>query len=136
MSDTFEYAARPGNTALSLATFAGLSLLTSQLWPIMPGYVLLLFLPALAITFAQMVLIPTWGMRIGDTTWQIEAGHEARSVPVAQIAYLRINDRTGPAQVAVILTSGEAVPLPVEALPDPLTLIREATSRGIPVRHA
>lgn len=136
MRETFEYAARPGNGALSIAAFAGLVLLTVQLWSVMPGYVLLLFMPALAITFAQMLLIPTWGVSMGQTVWQVEAGHEAHSIPVANISYLWINDRTEPAEIAIVMTQGDAIALPAEALPDPLILIREATSRDIPVRHA
>ncbi|GAA5067799.1 hypothetical protein N0B44_02460 [Roseibacterium beibuensis] len=135
MTDTFEYAARPGNTALSLAAFAGLSFLTVQLWAVIPGYVLLLLLPALAISLAQMIFVPNWGLRMGRSVWQLDIGRDKVSIPVGRIAYLEVADRRGQTRIAVVLETGERIAMPKQALPDPLVLIREATSRGIPVRH-
>ncbi|MBY6200714.1 hypothetical protein KUV65_05025 [Maritalea mobilis] len=136
MTDTFEYAARPGNTAISLAAFAGLSFLTVQLWAVIPGYVLLLLLPALAISLAQMIFVPNWGLRMGRSVWQLDLGRDKASIPVGRIAYLEVADRRGQTRIAVVLETGERIAMPKQALPDPLVLIREATSRGIPVRHA
>lgn len=136
MTDAFEYSARSGNSLLSLATFAGLALLTAQLWGVIPGFVLLLMLPALAITFAQMIILPAWGLRINQATLQIRAGRQDISVPVSRIAYLSVEDGVRDTRVILVLDDGEYIDLPQQALPDPITLIREATSRGIPVRHS
>jgi hypothetical protein len=52
------------------------------------------------------------------------------------IAYLRVEDRAARPEAVIVLDDGSEVEMPQLALPDPLVLIREATNRGIPVRHA
>ncbi len=136
MDDTFRHEARPGSLPLSLFTLSGLILLAAQLWEIMPGYVMLIFVPALMVCIVQLVLTPVYRLQMSKECWRLEAGAESRELPVERIAYLRLEDRTAPTRGTVVLSDGSAVELPADALPDPLVLIREATRRGIPVRHA
>lgn len=135
MNETFRHETRPGNLPLSLFTLAGLVLLAVQLWEIMPGYVMLIFVPALMVCIVQLVLTPVYRLQISNDAWRLEAGAEMRVLPVDRIAFLRIEDRLAPTRGAVVLADGSEVELPAHALPDPLVLIREATRRGIPVRH-
>lgn len=135
MNNAFTYQHRPGSLGLSLLALAGLILLAVQLWEIIPGFVLLIFIPALLVSIAQLAMTPIYGVRMTDTEWQIEAGRDAQALPTSQIAYLRLDERGTP-RTAVVLSDGTEVEMPQIALPDPITLIREATNRGIPVRHA
>lgn len=136
MDRTFQYEARPGSLTLSLVTLAGLILLAAQLWPIVPGYVLLIFIPALLVSIAQLVITPVYRLRLSDESLRIEAGTRAQDLPMQGIAYLRVEDRAARPEAVIVLDDGSEVEMPQLALPDPLVLIREATNRGIPVRHA
>jgi hypothetical protein len=136
MENTFAHEARPGSLTLSLLALAGLILLAVQLWEVMPGFVLLIFIPALLASIVQLALTPVYGLRMNDAAWRIEAGPQARDVAVGDIAYLKLEDRGARARGTVVLVDGSEVEMPQHALPDPLVLIREATRRGIPVRHA
>lgn len=136
MDQTFEHETRPGSLPLSLFTLAGLILLAAQLWQIMPGYVLLIFIPALLVSIAQLVVTPVYRLHMSDEALRIDAGPQSRSMEMGTIAYLRLNGR-GPRQEAfVVLADGSEIEMPHYALLDPLVLIREATNRGIPVRQA
>lgn len=135
MSDTYEHAARPGNLGLSVLAFAGLTLLTAQLWHIIPGFVLLILIPALTVSFCQLIVTPVYGLRMSPRAWLIYAGKAETEVPSAEIAHVRVRDGGEDAGVTLVLTNGTEIMLPPQALPDPLVLIREATARGIPVRH-
>ncbi|MGP1356788.1 hypothetical protein [Roseicyclus sp.] len=136
MDKTFHHEARPGSLPLSLFALAGLILLAVQLWEIMPGFVMLVFIPALLVCIAQLVMTPVDVLRISDASWRIEAGAEAKDLPASEIAYLRLEDRGRKSRGTVVLMDGSEVEMPQGALPDPLVLIREATRRGVPVRHA
>jgi hypothetical protein len=135
MDETFRYHTRPGNLPLSLLALAGLILLAAQLWAIMPGYVMLVFLPALLACIAQLILSPIYGLSLSDTAWRIEAGEDTRELRPDQIAYLRVHDAAISGHTEIVLADGSVIEMPREALPDPLVLIREVTSRGIPVRQ-
>jgi hypothetical protein len=136
MDNTFEHEARPGSLALSLFALAGLILLAAQLWHIMPGFVLLIFIPALLVSIAQLVITPVYRLRMSDESLRIEAGAQARDLRMDDISYLRMNDLGRDTAAAIVLADGSEVDMPRWVLPDPLVLIREATNRGIPVRHA
>lgn len=136
MTQTYTYHSRPGSLGLSLLALAGLILLAVQLWSIMPGFVLLIFIPALLVSIVELALTPVYGLRMTETSWRIEAGTKAQDVPVDRIAYLRLRDRGTWKGAFVVLSDGSEVEMPAPALPDLLTLIREATNRGVPVRHA
>lgn len=135
MTSAYTYTARPGSLGLSLFALGGLILLAIHLWEVVPGFVLLIFIPALLASIAELVLTPSYGLRMTETEWQIDAGRRAQALPTSQIAFLRLDDRGKP-RTSVVLSDGTEIEMPQIALPDPLTLIREATNRGIPVRHA
>lgn len=135
MRDTYEHAARPGNLGLSVLAFAGLTLLTAQLWHIIPGFVLLILIPALTVSFCQLIVTPVYGLRMSPGSWLIYAGQDETEVPSSEIAHVRVNDRSERPEITLVLTDGTEITVPEQAAPDPLVLIREATDRGIPVRH-
>jgi hypothetical protein len=135
MEHDFTYHSRPGSLPLSLLALAGLILLAVQLWEVIPGFVLLIFIPALLASIAELILTPIYGVRMSDTEWRIEPGAPRRPCRPASIAFLRVQDRGTP-RTSVVLSDGSEIEMPQVALPDPITLIREVTSRGIPVRHA
>lgn len=135
MEQDFTYQSRPGSLPLSLLALAGLILLAVQLWEVIPGFVLLIFIPALLVSIAELILTPIYGVRMSDTEWRIEAGRKAQALPTDQIAFLRVQDQDKP-RTSVVLSDGTEIEMPQIALPDPITLIREVTNRGIPVRHA
>ncbi|MCU4653838.1 hypothetical protein N8I71_13415 [Roseibacterium sp. SDUM158016] len=136
MDHSYRYHSRPGSLWLSLLALVGLILLAAQLWEIMPGFVMLVFIPALLVSIAQLVMTPVYGLFMSDRSWRIEAGKEARELEVDKIAYLRLQERGPRPRTFVVLSDGSEVEMPQVALPDPLVLIREATNRGVPVRHA
>jgi hypothetical protein len=136
MHSTFHHETRPGSLALSLIALGGLILLAAQLWQIMPGFVLLIFIPALLVCAAELIVTPVYRLRIDDAAWRLEAGHEARELPTERIAHLRVADRGPRTRAFVVLVDGSEIEVPQDAMPDPLVLIREATRRGIPVRHS
>jgi hypothetical protein len=135
MDNDFIYHARPGSLPLSLIALAGLILLAIHLWEVIPGFVLLIFIPALLVSIAELILTPIYGVSMTDTEWRIEAGRKAQALPISKIAFVRVQDRGTP-RTSVVLSDGTEIEMPQVALPDPLTLIREVTNRGIPVRHA
>lgn len=137
MDQTFQYQARTGSLTLSLFALAGLILLAAQLWEIMPGFVMIAFIPALLVSIAQLILTPVYGMVLTRDEWRIEAGKDAKRLPVHEIAYLKLDGLgRGTGAAAIVLADGSEITVPEIALPEPLVLIREATSRGVPVRHA
>lgn len=134
MSDTYEYASRPGHTGLSLVALTGLTVFAVMLWDVAPGYVVLLLIPALGVSLWQMTMVPVYGLRLGRATWQIMGGHEDLDIPTAKIAYLRMTERGESLRVTLVLVDATEIEIPTEALPAPLDLIREAIKRGVPVR--
>lgn len=137
MSDTFEHASRPGNLGLSVLTFSGLTLLTAQLWQIIPGIVLLVLIPALFVSFCQMIVTPVYGLRVTPKSWAIFDRKSETTIPLGQIAFLRICEHgKKDTRIGLMLTNGREIPVPPKAAPDTFVLIREATARGIPVRHS
>lgn len=135
MTDTYEFATRPGNTGLSLIAFTGLGALAALLWQLAPSYVILLMIPALAVCLWQMARVPTYGIKMTDTSWHILAGRDDLVIPISQIAYVRMTERGDERRIGVMLDDGTEIQLPVESLPNPMQIIREATQRGIPVRE-
>ena len=135
MARTFHHNTRPGSLGLSLFALGGLILLAAHLWEIMPGYVMVVFIPALMASIAQLVVTPVYGLQISDRSWRIEADGQTRNLAARDIAYLRLQDRGARPRATVVLTGGAEVEMPASVLPDPLVLIREATERGIPVRQ-
>lgn len=135
MTDTFEYATRPGSAGLSILSIVGLGALTTFLWQVSPGFVLLLMVPALVVCLWQITRVPTYGIKMTRTSWRIMGGSDDLVIPTAQIAYLRVVDRGTYRRIGLMLDDGTEIVLPLECLPDPFDMIREATNRGIPVRQ-
>lgn len=136
MTETFDHAARPGTAGLSLLSFAGLGALTAMLWQISPGSVPLLLVPAAVACLWQITRMPTYGIKMTDLYWTILGGRDDIVIPTARMLYLRVVDRGAHRRVALMLDDGTEVVLPMACLPDPYDMIREATNRGIPVRHS
>lgn len=134
MSDTYQYAARPGSAGLSVLSFVGLGALTAFLWQISPASVLLLMIPALIICLWQVVNLPSYGIKMTKSAWHVMSGRDSLVIPTKDIAFLQITDFGSTKSAGLMLRDGTKVVLPLEGLPDPLDLIREATNRGIAVR--
>ncbi|MEM7723305.1 MAG: hypothetical protein AAF376_13140 [Pseudomonadota bacterium] len=134
MTDPIEYAVRPGQMGLSFVAIAGLCLLCAVLWASMPGVVLLLLLPSVGICIYQMIVTPTYGLRMSKEEWVILNGDNDKSIPASDIAYMSITTRDGTTRAALMLHTGAEIEIPVYLTRDPLDLIREATNRGVPVR--
>jgi hypothetical protein len=134
MDKIYEFLIRPGSLALSMAAFAALTLLGALVWTVAPGYVLLLLIPALALSLYQMVLTPVYGLRMDARRWTVMA-HEGDCVVAAEdIAYLRLDERGAVPRATLVLRTGEEITIPFDLAPDKLDLIRAATERGMPVR--
>ncbi|QBX99748.1 hypothetical protein E2K80_02595 [Rhodophyticola sp. CCM32] len=134
MTCDFSYRTRPGGLVLSATAFAGLALLTAFLWHLIPGFVLLLLIPALAGCLWQMIVTPVYGLHLSRDVWYVYDGPDDHILPIKSIAHLRVCDHDGPARCTIVMTDGSHVGVPEQAMPAPLVLIREATDRGIPVR--
>lgn len=134
MTDTYEYAARPGSAGLSILSFVGLGAFTAFLWQVSPGTVMLLMIPALLVCLWQVMRMPVYGIKMTKSAWHVLGGGNDFVIPTDQIAYLRFSDLGSTRRIGLMLEDGTEVVLPVEGLPDPMDLIREATNRGIPVR--
>lgn len=131
----FEYRTRPGGLALSITAFAGLSLLAAFLWQSLPGFVMLLAVPALAVCFYQIVVTPTYGLHLSRDAWHVFGGDDDVSVPTKSIAHLRVTDDEAAPDYAIVLRDGKEIPVPGLAVPSPEVFIREATARGVAVRQ-
>jgi hypothetical protein len=136
MENRYQSLFRPGNLALSMVAFAGLTLLAAFLWKIAAGYVLLLLIPALAISFYQMVLSPVYGLRTDAKTLTVLADTGRTTVAFSDIAHVRIDETAEKPGATLVLTNGAEVGIPSDMGSDQFDLIRIATDRGIPVRSA
>jgi hypothetical protein len=134
MNTQLTYADRAGSLTLSLVAFTGLTCLAIFLWQVASGYVLLLLVPALAVSLYQMVLTPVYGLHLEDTRWRVMAQDGDRTIARDDIAHLRIVDYASFARATLVLTDGREVAIPFDLAPNPLELIRAATEQGIPVR--
>lgn len=136
MENRYQTFFRPGNLALSMVAFAGLTLLAAALWTVAAGYVLLLLIPALAISFYQMVLSPVYGLRMDAQALTVMAHEGKTSIAFRDIAHIRIDEQGATSRATIVRTDGGEVAIPFDMAPDQLALIRAATDRGIPVRSA
>ena len=134
MTDTFEYAVRPGSAALSVLSFIGLGVLTLFMWHMAPGFVLLLFIPALGACVWQVMTLPRYGIRMAPKTWHLLGIEDDFTIVVSEIAYLRVVEKRTGRKVAIVLVDGTEVRLPSECLPDVDKVISEAQARGVEVR--
>lgn len=135
MENKYESLFRTGSLGLSIMAFAGLTLLAALLWNVASGYVLLLLIPALAISFYQLILTPIYGLRMDHSRWTVMADGGDRVVPLPEIAHLRVDATGHDAKATLVLRSGDEIVIPVDNTDDGhLELIRAATERGIPVR--
>lgn len=127
---------RPGNLALSMVAFSGLTLLAAVLWNVAAGYVLLLLIPALGVSFYQMVLSPVYGLKMGSDAVTVLAEQGKTTVAFRDIAHIRIEEQGEASRATMVLNDGEEVTIPFDMAPGQFDLIRLATDRGIPVRSA
>ncbi|NKX44681.1 hypothetical protein [Roseicyclus persicicus] len=134
MDQTRLISARPGSLGLSLFSVIGLGCLGAALWPVASGYVLLLLVPALAVSVAQLAVTPVYGLRLGPRQWTVMAAEGDRAVAADEISHLRVTDRGEVAQAVLVLRDGSEVRIPFEVAPNPFALIQAVTERGIPVR--
>ena len=114
--------------------FAGLSLLTVQLWSIASGYALLLAVPTLLVCLSQMIVTREYGLFITAKSWRVLTRSESRDIPAERIAFLRVTNHGPISRSVLVLTDGREVSIPFDVAPDPLELIRAATDLGVPVR--
>jgi hypothetical protein len=136
MENRYQTLFRPGNLALSMVAFAGLTLLAAFLWNVAAGYVLLLLIPALVVSFYQMVLSPVYGVKMDAEALTVLADAGKTTVPFRDIAHIRIDEQGATSRATMVLKGGDEVAIPFDMAADQLDLIRAATDRGIPVRSA
>ncbi|MBF9035580.1 hypothetical protein HKCCE2091_15135 [Rhodobacterales bacterium HKCCE2091] len=137
MTDGFEYRARAGNLPLSIAAFAGLSLLAAVIWTVAPAYALILMVPALGIVLYQIVVSPVYGIRVSKDGWEVLADDTDHMIPASEIAHVRFSDKKDRPRCTIVLKDGTEVSLPDAALPaDPMALIRQASANGLNIRQA
>jgi hypothetical protein len=134
MENANTHASRHGSLALSVMVFAGLSLLTVQLWSIASGYALLLAVPTLLVCLSQMIVTRDYGLFINAKRWRVMTRSEDREIPAERIAFLRVTNHGPISRSVLVLTDGREVSIPFDVAPDPLELIRAATDLGVPVR--
>ena len=115
---------RPGNLALSMVAFCGLSLLASFLWELAAGYVLLLLIPALAVSLYQMILSPVRGLRVSEETLTILCDGEIVNIPVAAIDHISVAPDGAGRPPRLVLRSGEEIALPFDLTGDQRDMVR------------
>lgn len=131
MSVIFQYRV-PGRSQWAWPGLAaGLIMLALAMQSGAAFWVWALLLPCLGICLVQIALRPVYGIRMSPALLEVFDGFREEALPLAQIAYLRINGR----EARIVLRNGAEVVLPPRALPNPLALIGEMTARGIPVRQ-
>lgn len=135
MVNRIQVLTRPGNLALSMVAFSGLTLLAAFMWNVAPGYVILLLIPALAISFYQMVLSPVNGLRMDDAALTVLSDTGVTSVPLDRIAEIRLTGQPGAAQGNILLGDGAVMAIPFEMGADHCAFLRRMADRGIPVRE-
>lgn len=136
MTADFEYRNRAGSLMLSIFALAGLTLLAAVIWTLAPAFALILLVPALVISFYQIVVSPVYGIRVTSDGWQVFSDAPDRTVPLADISHVQFSDKPGAPRCTLVLSDGAVLPLPDQALPaDQMTLIREASARGLKIRQ-
>ena len=135
MTHDFEYSTRRGGRLAGAALVAGLMIVAVAMAKPLPVGVWLVLLPCMLVCIWQVSINPIYGMRLSRRVLHIFEGRKDHSFPVRDIAYLKIIESGRFTRFRLVLTDGTEAPIAAQALPDALVLIREATSRGIPVRH-
>ncbi|MEM1273708.1 MAG: hypothetical protein AAGF88_07825 [Pseudomonadota bacterium] len=136
MTADFEYRTRPGSLALSIAAFAGLTLLAAVVWTIAPVFALILMVPALLMCFYQIVVSPTYGLKVSGDGWRVFSEAPDRVIPMAEIDHVQFSEKPGAPRCVLALKDGTTVALPDQALPsDLMALIRETSARGLNIRQ-
>lgn len=95
-----------------------------------PLWVWGLLAPCILICVLQIALRPSYGIGFSDGKLSVFNGFTRQHLPLSRVDHLRLTDD----HATIVLRSGDEVPLPNQALRNTLSLIRETTDRGIPVR--
>ena len=136
MTADFEYRSRPGNLALSLAALAGLTLLAAVIWTIAPVYALVLMVPAILISFYQIIVSPIYGLKVSPEAWAVFSEQPDQTIPLSEIGHVQFSDKPGQPRCTLVLNDGTAIALPDQALPDDMMeLIRQTSERGMKIRQ-
>ena len=136
MTADFEYRARGGSLALSVAALSGLTLLAAVIWTVAPVFALVLMVPALLVCFYQLVFSPVYGVAVSGDGWQIFSEAPDRKIAFDQIAHVAFSEKPGRPRVALVLTDGTTVAVPNEGLPgDLMELTRQTSARGLNIRQ-
>jgi len=134
MSEVYEYRRAPNKGPVWLA-FIGVVLLLVGVIQFGATQLLWLVWVLGAITIAWMLLPqPVSGIRIDANHLVLSAWRNPRSVPLDDIAHLRVNDTGLEAEVVIVYRDGGAENVFAGDLPDIDTLIAVLAERGIPVR--
>lgn len=136
MTTDFEYRTRLGSLGLSMAAFAGLTLLAAVIWTVAPVFAIVLMVPALLACFYQMVASPVYGIAVSSAGWRIYSEAPDRVVTFDEISHVAFSEKPQHPRVALVLTDGSTVALPDESLPkDLMELTRQTSARGLNIRQ-
>ena len=119
---------RSGLAWMGLAS--GLAMLAMAADRAAPLWVWAMLAPCILICVLQIALRPSYGIGFTGGNLSIFNGFSRQHLPLSRVDHLRLSD----AGAAIVLRSGDEVPLPHQALRNTIALIRETTDRGIPVR--
>ncbi len=134
MSDVYEYRRAPNKGPILIALLGVVLLLVAVIQFNATQFLWLIWAFA-AVTIAWMVLPqPISGIRIDADHLVLAAWREPRSIPLDDIAHLRVKDTELGAEVAIVYRNGDQEDVFAGDLPDIDTLISVLADRGIPVR--
>lgn len=134
MSDVYEYRRAPNKGPILIALL-GVVLLLVAVIQFDATQLLWMVWSCAAVTIAWMLLPqPISGIRIDANHLVLAAWRKPRTIPLDDIAHLRVNDAGLEIEVAIVYRSGDQEDIFAGDLPDIDTLISVLADRGIPVR--
>ena len=136
MIDTFHCRNTAVGSLTWLAIFASFGMLISAILEPNPLFMWGVVAPCLPFCVWQMAVRPVYGLQLSPQVLHIFDGYAERTYPLHRIAHLVVVEAEDPKNFTLVMTDGAEIVLPTQSMPKPLTLIKEANDRGIPVRYA
>lgn len=130
MTGRYRYLVRKRSGPAWMGLAAGLVMLALMVDRAPPLWTWVLVGPCILVCILQIALKPGYGVGFTAGALSIFNGFSEQRLPLSRVDHLRLSD----SGAVLVLRSGDMVPLPNHVMRNSLTLIREITARGIPVR--
>lgn len=135
MNDHYEYRRTPGKGPIWLAFSGVVLLLVAMAYFEAEQFKPLAWISGALLIGFLLVPRPAFGVRIDADHLILSAWRTPRTIPLDDIAHLRVSDGALERHVSIVYHTGEVEEIFSHDLPDIDTLIVVLAQRGIPVRE-